>query len=116
MYNMGEDKQIEKAALLADTEPAEVLNTERAHSFIRANMNSGKQTERSHRPFFFCASAVLAVAAIAAVAIISRPWVDGLGTPATISEDSYVHASVADVDSILCMQPDSLTVKSEVQK
>lgn len=116
MCDMDENKQIEKASLLADTKPAEELDTERARSFVRSTMNSGKQAERSHRSLFFCASAVLAVAAIAAVAIISRRGVDGLGTPAALSEESYVHASAANVDSTFCMQSDSLTVKNEVQE
>lgn len=116
MCDMSENKQIEKASLLADTKPAEELDTGRARSFIMATMESGKQAERSYRSLFFCASAVLAVAAIAAVVIISRPGIDGFGTPASLSEESYVHASAAYVDSTLCVQSDSLAVNSDVQE
>lgn len=116
MCDMTENKQIEKASLLADVKPAEELDSERARSFIGTAMNSGRQAERGHRPLFYCASAVLAVAAIAAVAVISRPEVDGSGTPAVLSEESYVHASAAAADSAFYMQADSLAGKSEVQE
>lgn len=114
MYDKDEKSQIKKASLLADTQPAEKLDTVRARSFVTSVMKSGRQSHLL--AFSISASAILAVVAIVAVVIISRPEADNFGTPATLYEEAYVHASTANADSTLCMQSDSLTVKRDAQE
>lgn len=102
---MEEKKQIKNAAMLSDTEPAEKLDLVRARSFVSSVMRPDKRKNGT----FFAFAAIAAVAIVAAVIII-RPGSDSFGTPAVLSEQSYVHASVDDVDSTLCVQTDSLII------
>lgn len=124
MYEVNESGRIEKASLLADTKPAENLDTDRARSFVSSVMKQGERKSvpskisffRRYRFVCFGATATLALAAIALFVIITAPGTGDYGTPASLSEDSYVHASSASVDTALSNHSDSLTVNGEVEK
>lgn len=115
---MKEKKQIFHAANLADKESPEVLDQNRAKSFISSVIDNDQKNKRRNdmRRFLWMGTAISAAACISLLLFLFGPKNDStmketLGNPHEIRQNTKIHAAVEVADSLNLKDSSSIEIQ-----
>lgn len=115
---MKEKKQIFNAANLADKESPEVLDQNRAKSFISSVIDNDLKNKRRNdmRRFLWIGTAISAAACISLVLFLFGPKSDSTmkeiwGNPHEIRQNTKIHAAVEVADSLNLQDSSSVEIQ-----